>query len=96
MTQKLPFHFNKEKMADSRQIVVNDKNVTEEEHFKWSIDTWKVIEALFNDTGGSGEHHLVRHQIEGYNLFIEKELPIMIEQFNKNNQEDLLGMEEKR
>lgn len=51
--------------------------------FDWKKDTWDVIESLLGKKNKSP--CLTLHQISSYNLFIEKELPILIEQFNPIN-----------
>ena len=49
--------------------------------FLWEKDTWDVVE-LFMNRKENGSKHLVFHQIASYNSFIQKELPVLIEQFN--------------
>ena len=46
---------------------------------EWEKDTWDVIELFVKRNNGT---HLVNHQLQSYNLFIQKELPLIVEQYN--------------
>lgn len=56
-----------------------NKHATPETPFDWETNTWDVIKLLFERNHGT---HLVAHQLNSYHTFIQKELPIVIEQYN--------------
>ena len=56
----------------------HDENLIEKD-FEWDRDTWEVIQLFVKRDKGS---HLVSHQLHSYNTFIQKELPVVIEQYN--------------
>lgn len=53
--------------------------MTEEKRFEWDKDTWDVIQLFVKRNNGT---HLVEHQLDSFNTFIQKELPTIIEQYN--------------
>lgn len=60
-------------------VVKMKKHITPETPFNWETDTWDVIKLLFER---NNETHLVAHQLNSYHTFIQKELPVVIEQYN--------------
>lgn len=47
------------------------------EEFVWKRDTWKVLQELIKQ-----DKHLIEHQINSYNNFLDRDLINLIEQFN--------------
>ena len=63
--------------------MITDKNMNPSLNmdFDWNKETWEVIESFLKHKD-HGSSRLVHHQIASYNTFVEKELPVLIEQFN--------------